>query len=119
MACATNDGLRLDGHFGSCDQFMVYDVFPAGVELVGSRAAGAAETARRTAMIRDCQMVCLQAIGGPAAGRVTQAGIMPLKFTEPLPLVWVLERIRARLADHPPPWMARAMIGRQPACLEH
>ncbi|MBF0144691.1 MAG: hypothetical protein HQL84_03250 [Magnetococcales bacterium] len=108
VACATHDAVMLDGHFGSCPRFMIYDVSATTVVAQAGRACDGIGTAGRVAMIQDCQVVCLQSIGGPAAGRVSQSGVLPLKFTRSLPIEDVLELIRARMADHPPPWMVKA-----------
>ncbi|MBF0624482.1 MAG: nitrogen fixation protein NifY [Magnetococcales bacterium] len=120
VACAVNRGGEvLDGHFGSCKGFAIFDVSPEGVMPVGTRfcfpAAFQEEEGeqdgnqRRLQLVRDCRILCVQSIGGPAAARVTQAGLMPLRLAGDPSLAEVLERIRQSLATAPPPWLAREM----------
>ncbi|MEO5364822.1 MAG: dinitrogenase iron-molybdenum cofactor biosynthesis protein [Magnetococcus sp. WYHC-3] len=116
VACASNLGENLDGHFGSCARFLVYDVTATAVTPVQARSCFALNrgdendrNAARVAMIRDCQLLCLQSIGGPAAARVTRAGLMPLKFPDGGPIPDILESLRQKLAQSPPPWLAKCM----------
>ncbi|MBF0109940.1 MAG: hypothetical protein HQL76_12265 [Magnetococcales bacterium] len=111
VACASDGDGMLDGHFGSCQRFMIHDVSVARIVTLEGRSCEGLGTEGRTTLIRDCQVVCMQAIGGPAAGRVSQAGVMPLKVSRVVPILEILERIQGRLADGPPPWMAKAMAG--------
>jgi hypothetical protein len=62
VAIAANRGENLDGHFGSCERFLVYQVGPDALKLIGIRStveADAAEdkNAARSALINDCQIV--------------------------------------------------------------
>jgi hypothetical protein len=69
VAVAANRGENLDGHFGSCDRFLVYQVGRQEIRLIDVRStveADAAEdrNAARSALIGDCQIVYVQSIGG-------------------------------------------------------
>lgn len=113
VAVASNSGERLDGHFGSCERFLIYQVSPAAIRLVGVRSgldADAAEdrNAARAALIGDCQIVFIQSIGGPAAAKVIRAGVHPLKKPAGGPARDFLADLQSRLAA-PPPWLARIM----------
>ncbi|MDP1607577.1 MAG: NifB/NifX family molybdenum-iron cluster-binding protein [Rhodocyclaceae bacterium] len=62
----------IDGHFGACRAFLVYQVSPEEVEFVDALSTAAADTAEdrnkaRAALIGACQIVCFQSIGGPLA----------------------------------------------------
>lgn len=112
-ACASNGGEMLDGHFGSCEKFLVYRVSPAGLMLVEERATLAADEAEdrnvaRARLIGDCQVVFLQSIGGPAAAKVVRAGVHPVKVAKAAPALETLAKLQESL-KRPPPWLARVM----------
>lgn len=113
VAVAANRGENLDGHFGSCERFLVYQVSPDQLRLVAVRTtveADAAEdkNAARSALIGDCQIVYVQSIGGPAAAKVVRAGVHPVKKPEGGKARQVLAELQGRLSS-PPPWLAQIM----------
>lgn len=113
VAVASNTGENLDGHFGSCLRFLVYQVAAEGIWLVDVRSTLSTEDAEdknaaRAALIADCNIVCVQSIGGPAAAKVIRANIHPLKFPQSSAAAPELLRIQTMLAN-PPPWIARAL----------
>ena len=72
VAVAANRGENLDGHFGSCDRFLIYQVGQEAIRLIDVRSTAEADgaedkNASRSALINDCQLVYVQSIGGPAA----------------------------------------------------
>ncbi|HZV53689.1 MAG TPA: NifB/NifX family molybdenum-iron cluster-binding protein [Rhodocyclaceae bacterium] len=120
VACASNGGEMLDGHFGSCERFLIYQVSPTEVSLVGERTTEAADEAEdrnvaRSQLISDCQVVFIQSIGGPAAAKVVRAGVHPVKVPKAAPTREVLVKLQAALVS-PPPWLAKVM-GVEPASL--
>ena len=117
VACASNREQLLDGHFGSCERFLVYQVSPSEVRLIDVRQTLAADHAEdrnvaRAALINDCQIVYVQSIGGPATAKVVRAGVHPVKVTNrgdsggeaPQALAQLQQALR-----QPPPWLARVM----------
>jgi nitrogen fixation protein NifX len=113
VAVAANRGENLDGHFGSCERFLVYQVSPTEIRLVGVRStveADAAEdrNAARSALINDCQIVYVQSIGGPAAAKVVRAGVHPVKKPAGGDAREALVELQQRLSS-PPPWLAQIM----------
>jgi nitrogen fixation protein NifX len=120
VAVASNSGENLDGHFGSCLRFLVYQVSRAEVRLIAARSTaqtdGAEEkNAARAELIGDCHVLCVQSIGGPAAAKVVRAGLHPLKFPEPGPARETLAKLQVALAV-PPPWLAK-ILGVEPGTL--
>jgi nitrogen fixation protein NifX len=120
VAVASNSAENLDGHFGSCLRFLVYQVSRAEIRLIAARPTGEADAAEdknaaRAALISDCHVVCVQSIGGPAAAKVVRAGLHPLKFSEPRPARATLDKLQAALAV-PPPWLAK-IVGVAPGTL--
>ncbi|MDK9725224.1 MAG: dinitrogenase iron-molybdenum cofactor biosynthesis protein [Sterolibacteriaceae bacterium MAG5] len=113
VACASNNGEELDGHFGSCERFLIYQVSPQAMRLVAVRPTLEADEAEdrnvaRAALIGDCQVVYVQSIGGPAAAKVVRAGVHPVKIPRAAGSRQTLERLQEALLT-PPPWLARIM----------
>jgi nitrogen fixation protein NifX len=117
VACASNNDELLDGHFGSCERFLIYQVSPAEARLIDLRPTLEADHAEdrnvaRAALIKDCQVVYVQSIGGPATAKVVRAGVHPVKVafdknsggTALETLVQLQQALKS-----PPPWLARAM----------
>lgn len=113
VACASNNGEELDGHFGSCERFLIYQVSTREMRLVAVRPTLEADEAEdrnvaRAALISDCQVVYVQSIGGPAAAKVVRAGVHPVKIPRAAGARQTLERLQEALRT-PPPWLARIM----------
>lgn len=113
VAVAANRGENLDGHFGSCERFLVYQVSPDDIRLIAVRSTVEADgaedrNAARAALINDCQIVYVQSIGGPAAAKVVRAGVHPVKKPTGGSAREALAELQLRLAS-PPPWLAQIM----------
>lgn len=113
VAVASNSADNLDGHFGSAPRFLVYQVGRDTIKLIDVRPTLAADEAEdknvaRSELIKDCQIVYVQSIGGPAAAKVVRANVHPIKFPQSAPAREALARLQGTL-DAPPPWLARIM----------
>lgn len=113
VAMASNSGEELDGHFGSCERFLVYQVASTELRLLAVRptleADGAEDrNAARAHLVGDCQVVYVQSIGGPAAAKVVRAGAHPVKVPQAGSARTILLRLQETLKN-PPPWLAKAM----------
>jgi nitrogen fixation protein NifX len=113
VAVASNTAANLDGHFGSCPRFLVYQVGKSALKLVDVRPTLIADeeedkNVARSALINDCQLVYVQSIGGPAAAKVVRAGVHPVKIPSAGPATDTLIKLQAVL-DAPPPWLAKIM----------
>ena len=123
VACASNNGERLDGHFGSCARFLIYQVSAMASRLIAVRPAPVVtrlsvdHSAERVVLINDCHLLCVLSIGGPAAARVVNSGIHPFKRPQAEDISALLDELQQVLAGEPPPWLAR-IIGRAPATPE-
>jgi nitrogen fixation protein NifX len=113
VACASNGGEALDGHFGSARRFLVYQVSADESRLVDARTVddGGAEdkNAYRAGLIRDCQVLYVASIGGPAAAKVIKADIHPIKDAAGGSARDRMAALQRILADKPPPWLAKVM----------
>ena len=114
VACASNGGELLDGHFGSCRRFLVYQVSAKGQRLIDVRniednEAEDDKNAYRASLIADCQVLYCASIGGPAAAKVVKRDIHPIKFADGGSAAERIAALSAVLADKAPPWLAKIM----------
>lgn len=113
VAVASNTEENLDGHFGSCPRFLIYQVGPEEIRLIDARSTAITDDAEdknvaRANLIKDCQIVYVQSIGGPAAAKAVRANIHPVKAPEGGKAHIALQRLQAVL-DAPPPWLAKIL----------
>lgn len=113
VAVASNTEENLDGHFGSCPRFLIYQVGRNDMRLIDARSTLIAEDAEdknvaRAELISDCQIVYVQSIGGPAAAKAVRANIHPVKVPDGGKARVTLQRLQAVL-DAPPPWLAKIL----------
>lgn len=118
IACASNKGEQLDGHFGSCERFLIYQVDQDELRLVAVRPAKVADgsegdeadkNTHRASLINDCQVLYVVSIGGPAAAKVVRAGVHPMKVADGGGCREHLHALQQVIASAPPPWLAKAM----------
>ena len=113
VAVASNDGSLLNGHFGSCIRFLVYQLTAQECRLIDIRSTSGADTAEdknlfRAQLIKDCHIMFVQSIGGPAAAKVIRADIYPIKVPEVIEATEKLQELQS-VFDTPPPWLAKAL----------
>jgi nitrogen fixation protein NifX len=114
VACASNGGELLDGHFGSCRRFLVYQVAAGAHRLIDVRDIDDSEAeddknSHRAGLIGDCQVLFVASIGGPAAAKVVKLDIHPIKFPQGGSARDRVADLAAQLADKPAPWLAKVM----------
>ena len=114
VAVASNEGEKLDGHFGSCLRFLVYQVSPTEIRLVDVRSTLAADmtsdkNGARVTLIGDCRILYTQSIGGPAMAKVFKADIHISQHAAGGPAREVLDPLKGVLSGSPPPWLAKAI----------
>jgi len=113
VAVASNTEENLDGHFGSCPRFLIYQVGREDIRLIDIRSTSLTDEAEdknvaRANLIKDCQIVYVQSIGGPAAAKAVRANVHPVKAPEGGKASIALQRLQAVL-DAPPPWLAKIL----------
>jgi nitrogen fixation protein NifX len=116
VACASNGGELLDGHFGSCQRFLIYQVSAEAFKLIDCRdidpAAGELQDDKnsyRASLIEDCQVLYVASIGGPAAAKVVKRDIHPIKRPQMGKAREHIAELAKTLADKAPPWLAKIM----------
>lgn len=114
VAVASNTAEQLDGHFGSCHRFLIYQLSTDEIRLIDVRSALEADLSDsknqfRLDLIRDCPVLYVVSIGGPAAAKVVQANIYPMKVEEGGEIRAILANLQHAIATSPPPWLAKIL----------
>lgn len=114
VAVASDRGEKINGAFGSCLRFLIYQVSGREVRLIAVREVGKflAEDdkhALRAQLIADCHVLYTTQIGGPAAAKVVRAGVHPMKVEAPVGARVLIRQLQVVLETAPPPWLAKAM----------
>ena len=112
VAIASNSAANLDGHFGSCLRYLIYQVSGTETRLVDVRSALEADYAEdkngfRVNLIRDCQALYIVSVGGPAAAKINRADIWPMKKIEGGEAMDILQDLQQTMQGKPPPWLAK------------
>ncbi len=114
VACASNKSEKLDGHFGSCRRFLIYQVNAKENRLIDIREVdkenGAEDkNAYRASLIADCQILFVVSIGGPAAAKVVRTGAHPIKKPDAGAARDEIKAMQAVIGKDAPPWLAKVM----------
>ncbi|KGP76158.1 dinitrogenase iron-molybdenum cofactor biosynthesis protein [Desulfosporosinus sp. Tol-M] len=116
IAFASSDGKTIDSHFASAPSFEMYKFTggPQGIIHTSLSSGDMMESDDkvdvRIKMLRECAVIyCIQ-IGGPAAARLVQSGIHPLKVSEGTLIVDELNRLnKLLLSQKLPPWLKKKL----------
>lgn len=113
VGVASNSDELLNGHFGSCLRFLIYQLSKDEHRLIDIRSTIGADDSDdrnlfRVNLVRDCQVLFMQSIGGPAAAKVIRADIYPIKVPDVIDAVEQLKEFQ-KVFDAPPPWMAKVL----------
>ena len=114
IAVASNTGEQLDGHFGSCHRYLIYQLSADAIKLIDVRSAIEADLSDnknqfRVNLIKDCPVLYVVSIGGPAAAKVIQANIYPMKIESGGAIRELLRDLQQAIATSPPPWLAKIL----------
>jgi len=116
IACASNDAVNVDGHFGSCSQFLVYQVSADETRLIDIRSTDIPKGLEvddknlyRAELIQDCQVLYMASVGGPAAAKIVKLGIHPIKLPGIESIVDIIAQLQTVIAGTLPPWLAKVM----------
>lgn len=114
VACASNKAEMLDGHFGSCKRFLIYQVSSDEFRLVDIREIDSNpevedKNAYRASLIEDSQLLFVASIGGPAAAKVVRANVHPIKKPNAESARAEISALQSVIGDDAPPWLAKVM----------
>ncbi len=114
VACTSNGGEQIDGHFGSARRFLVYQVAADGYRLIDCRdiddsQATDEKNSYRAELIADCQVLYCASIGGAAAAKVVKRDIHPIKLPDNPKASACMAELSRILSHKAPPWLAKVM----------
>lgn len=115
VALASNSGESLDGHFGSCTRFLIYQVSGDESRLIAVRTGETESTdtedkmSARADAVGDCQLLYVVSIGGPAAAKVVRRNVHPIKLPSGGEAKDLLVNLQQSLKGSPAPWLAKVM----------
>ena len=115
VAFASSDGQTIDSHFAAAKTFEVYSLSTETPGIIyGSLATEKSESEdkveARIKMLQECAIIYCTSIGGPAAARLVQSGIHPMKVPEGTPIVEELCRLdKLLLSQKLPPWLKKKL----------
>jgi nitrogen fixation protein NifX len=97
IACASDDGINVDGHFGTCNQFLIYQVSGDESRLIEARDTAIPEGLEvddknlfRAELIQDCKVLYIKL---PSIETINE----------------IISKLQTVIAGTPPPWLAKAM----------
>jgi nitrogen fixation protein NifX len=114
VAFATMGQEKIDVHFGITPAFVIYDVTPESTNFMGTihlpeQFDNDDKVEGRAEVLRECTVVYCTQIGGPAAARLVQQGVHPIKVSEGTLIQDELVRFQAMLQGNPPPWLRKRL----------
>ena len=115
VAFASTDKIHIDEHFGKAEEFYIWNIGPevaefSGVVQVTDEGDAADRIEARGAALDQCALVYVGEIGGPAAARLVQKKIHPLKSKTKEPIADAVAKLQEVMQGNPPPWMKKAML---------
>ncbi|MDR3587043.1 MAG: NifB/NifX family molybdenum-iron cluster-binding protein [Desulfosporosinus sp.] len=119
IAFASSDGKTIDSHFAAAPAFEMYK-FTGGeqgiihtslaTDDVDESVDKVDKVFARINILKECAIVYCTQIGGPAAARLVQCGIHPLKVPEGTPIEDELNRMNQLLLSKKlPPWLKKKL----------
>lgn len=127
IAFATTGEDKIDAHFGMAPAFAVYEVTPDEHRFVKKisipeEVIDNDKVELRADLLKECTVVYCNHIGGPAAARLVQQNVQPLKVSEGTPIIDELDKFQTILKETPPPWLRKRLAeemkskGELPSC---
>lgn len=114
VAFASSNGLTIDSHFASAPAFEMYKFTggPQGIIHTSLSSEDMMESNDkvdvRIKMLKECAIVYCTQIGGPAAARLAQCGIHPLKVPVGALISDELNKLdKLLLSKKLPPWLKK------------
>lgn len=119
VAFATQDLAHVDAHFAGARNMAIYSVSSEGARFLEAvqfdepsgegTGGGDDRVMAKITAIKDCSVLFVAAIGGPAAARVVNNRIHPIKAKPNESITEILERLQTVLDGTPPPWLRKVL----------
>ena len=112
VAFFTNDLKNINAHFGSADQFAVYDVEATNYSLSKVVNTEGERTDGRIELLSGVDIVYCTEIGPAAAARVVNSKIFPIKYKDVVSIEDELIKLSQMLSTNPPPFIKKIIEAR-------
>ena len=112
VAFFTNDLKNINAHFGSADQFAVYDVEAKNYSLSKVVSTEGERTDGRIELLSGVDIVYCTEIGPAAAARVVNSKIFPIKYKDVVSIEDELIKLSQMLSTNPPPFIKKIIEAR-------
>lgn len=121
VAFCSESGKLIDSHFATCPSFFIYQIGIDSSQLVGKISLAELSSnpdwvlgeddkvSLRIKALQGCSIVYCAAIGGPAAARLIQNNIYPLKAQEGTSIEKASVTLSQVLKKSPPPWLRKKL----------
>jgi len=121
VAFATSDMKNVNAHFGGAKQLAVYEVTAEDSRFLealqfdnisaedGDHDQSEDRLFAKIEGLKGCQLLFVLAIGGPAAARVVNNKVHPIKLSGPESIPDVIARVQGMLKGSPPPWLRKVL----------
>lgn len=121
VAFCSNDGTCVDEHFGRSNNIYIYDVNKSDYTFLEKRSVtpidGSVEhkniTELKVESIKDCTLLYVNEVGGPAAAVIIKNKIHPIKVDAKRNIIDVLNKLKEMLNNNPPMWLVRANLNKE------
>jgi nitrogen fixation protein NifX len=115
IAFTSSDGKTIDLHFGQASEYCLWEVGPDDARFLTrvspllTQGDEEDRTSARANAVAGCAIVYTVQIGGPAAAKLVQRKIHPMKTGAEVPIAEVIAKLQQVLKGTPPPWLRKAM----------
>lgn len=121
VAFCSESGRLIDSHFASCPSFVIYEIGTDSSQPVGKISLAEStqnpdqtlgeddKVSLRIKALKGCSIIYCAAIGGPAAARLVQNNIYPLKAQEGTSIEEASLKLSQLLKTSPPPWLRKKL----------
>lgn len=120
IAFASGDMAHVDQHFGTAQNFAVYEISPTFDRLVevvrfaaSDRDGNEDKLMAKIEALEGCAAVYVQAVGGSAIRQLLRLGVCPVKTPAGTPISALIAQARAEMRTETAPWVHGALRPRK------
>lgn len=107
VAFATSDLENINSHFGSAEQFSVYDVSKKSSNACEIIKVLDKDTDKTISLLKNIDIVYFTNIGATAAAKIVNKGIFPIKYKDEVSIEEELKKLINMLNTNPPPFIKK------------
>ena len=114
VAFTTSTGAIVDGNFRKSNSFSVWDIGPDAAYYVTTLAVPADDGSEedllsaRADALRECTIVCVSQISGPATAKLVARRIHPMRIAVGVGVEEIIGKLQRVLKYSPAPWLNKA-----------